>query len=105
MPDVRAGQLRTGKELREAIKLFQLYAGIQMTGVVDDETMQMMVMPRCGMPDRGRSDRAKRRKRYAIQGSVWRKKVRLNFILQSACFFCAFIQHCLCTFFHLFSRS
>ena len=75
MPDARAGQLRTNEELKEGIKMFQLYAGIPMTGVVDDKTMEMMEMPRCGMPDFGRSDRTKRRRRYAVQGTVWEKKV------------------------------
>ena len=85
MPDARAGQLRTNDELKEGIKMFQLYAGIPMTGVVDDKTMEMMEMPRCGMPDFGRSDRTKRRRRrYAVQGSVWEKKVSLQMQIPSA---------------------
>lgn len=86
MPDARAGQLRTNDELKEGIKMFQLYASIPMTGIVDDETMKMMEMPRCGMPDFGRSDRTKRRRRrYAVQGSVWKKKVSLQMQIPSAC--------------------
>jgi hypothetical protein len=78
MPDSRAGQVRTFDEVREGIKMFQLYAGIPMTGKVDDKTMEMMLLPRCGMPDFGKSDRTKRRRRYAVQGSIWRKKVSLH---------------------------
>lgn len=49
-----------------------------MTGVVDDKTMEMMEKPRCGMPDFGRTDKTKKRKkRYAVQGTVWQKKVSL----------------------------
>jgi hypothetical protein len=82
LPDTRADQLRTNKELGEGIKTFQLYAGIPVTGVVDEKTMWMMALPRCGMPDFGRSDRTKRKRRYAVQGTVWRKKVGLHLEMQ-----------------------
>jgi hypothetical protein len=82
LPDTRAGHLRTNEELREGIKTFQLYAGIPVTGVVDEKTMRMMALPRCGMPDFGRSDRTKRRRRYAVQGTVWWEKVGLHLEMQ-----------------------
>ena len=75
MPDSRAGQLRTNDEVHEGLKRFQSYAGIPMTGKVDEKTMEMMALPRCGMPDFGRSDSAKRKKRYAVQGTTWKKSV------------------------------
>ena len=78
VPDARAGQLRTNKELHDGIKMFQLYAGIPMTGVIDEKTMEMMAMPRCGMPDFGRSDSTKRKRRYAVQGTIWQKNVSLH---------------------------
>ncbi|XP_028398595.1 72 kDa type IV collagenase-like [Dendronephthya gigantea] len=74
MPDPRAGRLRSNAELREGIKMFQLYTGLPMTGVVDKKTMEMMAKPRCGMPDFGRTDSTKRRRRYAVQGTIWQKK-------------------------------
>ena len=47
------------------------------TGVLDQETKKMMEMPRCGVPDIqdiGNDANAKRKKRYALQGSKWRNK-------------------------------
>jgi hypothetical protein len=88
MPDSRAGELRTTEEVREGLKQFQLYAGIPMTGVVDDKTMEMMALPRCGMPDFGRSDRTKRRKRYAIQGTKWNKSVSKSVKCDIRAIFC-----------------
>lgn len=79
--DARAGRLRTEYEVIIAIKMFQMYAGIPMTGKVDEDTMKMVVMPRCGMSDFGPSDRTRRRRRYAIQGTTWDKK-RLTYMFQ-----------------------
>lgn len=62
--------------MKNAIKMFQAFAGIPETGEVDNKTIEMMLMPRCGMPDFKESNNTKkRRKRYSIQGSKWRKKV------------------------------
>lgn len=63
----------------DAIVNFQRFAGIPETGVVDNLTVRFMQMPRCGNKDRsgkgenGRRKR-KRRKRYALQGSKWRRQ-------------------------------
>ena len=44
------------------------------TGELDDETVELMNTPRCGVKDNvGPSDNAKRKKRYALQGSRWTK--------------------------------
>ena len=67
---------RTQKEITDAIKKFQRFAGIPMTGKVDNKTMEMVLLPRCGISDIGRS--SIRRKRYAIQGSSWDKRVRFK---------------------------
>jgi hypothetical protein len=68
-----------------AIKLFQKYAKLNQTGVLDEQTMRVMKMPRCGHPDvfdDGRFlsrrsvdivDSKFRKKRYALQGSKWPK--------------------------------
>ena len=75
--DARAGRLRTEKEVVDAIRTFQLYAGIPITGKVDEKTMEMVQLPRCGMSDFGRSDSTRRRRRrYAVQGTHWNKRVR-----------------------------
>ena len=45
-----------------------------MTGKFDDATKLQMQQPRCGLPDViGSSDSARRKRRYALQGSRWPK--------------------------------
>lgn len=62
----------------EAVTSFQRFAGIPETGSVDSLTVRYMQMPRCGNKDRsGKGEngkRRKRRKRYALQGSKWRRQ-------------------------------
>ncbi|XP_036669711.1 matrix metalloproteinase-14 isoform X5 [Drosophila suzukii] len=56
-----------------AIEEFQSFAGLNITGELDAETMKLMSLPRCGVRDRvGTGD--SRSKRYALQGSRWRVK-------------------------------
>ncbi|KQS63139.1 uncharacterized protein Dere_GG19900, isoform B [Drosophila erecta] len=56
-----------------AIEEFQNFAGLNITGELDAETMKLMSLPRCGVRDRvGTGD--SRSKRYALQGSRWRVK-------------------------------
>jgi len=60
-----------------ALRRFQSYAGIPLTGVLDTATLNMMQRSRCGVKDwnpKGSSFEdfsARRRKRYAIQGTKW----------------------------------
>lgn len=63
----------------EAVMNFQRFAGIPETGIVDGQTVKFMQMPRCGNKDmsgKGENGRRKRRrrKRYALQGSKWRRQ-------------------------------
>merc|ERR1719348_478109 len=66
----------------KAIQEFQAFAGLPQTGELDQETLQMMKLKRCGVKDiieddedSPRSRLAHRRgKRYALQGSRWRVK-------------------------------
>lgn len=60
----------------EAVTSFQRFAGIPETGSVDLLTVKYMQMPRCGNKDRsGKGENGKRRrKRYALQGSKWRRQ-------------------------------
>ncbi|XP_017061889.1 stromelysin-3 isoform X2 [Drosophila ficusphila] len=56
-----------------AIQEFQSFAGLNITGELDAETLKTMSLPRCGVRDRvGTGD--SRSKRYALQGSRWRVK-------------------------------
>lgn len=45
-----------------------------MTGELDDETLQYMSLPRCGVRDKVGFGTDNRSKRYALQGSRWRVK-------------------------------
>lgn len=56
-----------------AIKKFQKFAGLNQTGVIDEETKRMMKTPRCGHPDKLENDQNNRKRRYALQGSKWPK--------------------------------
>jgi matrix metalloproteinase-14 (membrane-inserted) len=57
-----------------AVKSFQRMANLTQTGVVDNDTMTMLLMPRCGVKDQTTfGSIAKRRKRYLVQGTKWPK--------------------------------
>lgn len=56
-----------------AIQEFQSFAGLNITGDLDDETLKLMSLPRCGVRDRVVTADS-RSKRYALQGSRWRVK-------------------------------
>lgn len=46
-----------------------MFAGLQPTGDLDAETVELMNTPRCGVKDKlGPDHVAKRKKRYALQG-------------------------------------
>ena len=53
---------------------FQEFARIDPTGILDESTMEMMKTPRCGVKDAvGKGAGARRKKRWALQGSKWKK--------------------------------
>lgn len=56
-----------------AIEEFQSFAGLNITGELDEETKKLMSLPRCGVRDRVGTGEG-RSKRYALQGSRWRVK-------------------------------
>uniref|UniRef100_T1INB6 PNPLA domain-containing protein n=1 Tax=Strigamia maritima TaxID=126957 RepID=T1INB6_STRMM len=67
------GSLITEDYIKKAVIEFQRFAGLNQTGILDNSTMTMMNMPRCGVKDKvGYGLEAKRKKRYALQGSRWR---------------------------------
>eukprot|EP00088_Acartia_fossae_P048170 TRINITY_DN5249_c1_g1_i1.p1 TRINITY_DN5249_c1_g1~~TRINITY_DN5249_c1_g1_i1.p1 ORF type:complete len:549 (+),score=103.37 TRINITY_DN5249_c1_g1_i1:35-1648(+) len=71
-------------DLGNAVEEFQKFAGIEVTGELDDLTLELMQRPRCGVKDivddtkhREKKDSEVtlfRTKRYALQGSRWRVK-------------------------------
>merc|ERR1712215_106095 len=59
--------------VEEAVKNFQEFAGLAATGELDDETITLMSLPRCGVkdviaPSSGNSSK------YQVQGSRWQKR-------------------------------
>ena len=67
------------------ISKLQRRAGINVTGVLDTETKKLLVIPRCGVTeddykgqeyDKGKGiTERRRRKRFTLQGSTWKKNV------------------------------
>ncbi|XP_067100696.1 matrix metalloproteinase-25 isoform X2 [Osmerus mordax] len=74
-PDPRTSKLQTMEGLERAIRVMQRFGGLKETGQLDSDTLQLMSVPRCSLPDIvGREDMLrKRRKRYALSGLKWDK--------------------------------
>jgi hypothetical protein len=67
---------RSNEDVVRGIRQLQGFAGLELTGKMDQETVQLVKTPRCGMPDFEPSHNMKRRKRrYALHYSVWKKHV------------------------------
>ncbi|XP_031345608.1 matrix metalloproteinase-19-like [Photinus pyralis] len=61
----------TDNEMKAALQDYQYFIGMKPTGEMDNETMDMMLRPRCGKPD----EEKERTKRYTFLGnSTWAKK-------------------------------
>ena len=68
----------TFNALDVAIRKFQKFSGLNTTGKLDNATLKMMSLPRCGHPDLLASNYLRensrtRNKRYVLQGSRWSK--------------------------------
>ena len=72
-PDPRVGKIASEADLSTSIKKLQRFGNIPETGVMDEQTKELLQTPRCGLPDFGPSDNAKRKRRFTLQGSTWKK--------------------------------
>ncbi|CAJ1080980.1 matrix metalloproteinase-25 isoform X1 [Xyrichtys novacula] len=76
-PDPRTSKLQSKEGLEKAIRVMQRFGGVAETGELDSETIKLMSMPRCSLPDIVGSEdmlrRKRRRKRYALSGLKWHK--------------------------------
>ncbi|XP_034951393.1 matrix metalloproteinase-14 isoform X2 [Chelonus insularis] len=61
-------------KMHQAIADFQSFAGLNITGTLDNDTISMMQLRRCGVKDKVGPSSDGRSKRYALQGSRWRVK-------------------------------
>uniref|UniRef100_A0A348G5Z0 Matrix metalloproteinase14 n=1 Tax=Odontomachus monticola TaxID=613454 RepID=A0A348G5Z0_ODOMO len=68
------GAFLSSEKLTAAIEEFQAFAGLNITGELNDETVKLMATPRCGVKDKVGPGADGRSKRYALQGSRWRTK-------------------------------
>lgn len=55
--------------------MLQRFAGLPETGQLDQATLKQMSQSRCGVADFGKTDNMRRKKRYTLQGTYWKKKV------------------------------
>lgn len=69
-----SGGFITQETMTKAISEFQSFAGLNVTGDLDNETSTLMSLPRCGVKDKVGASSDGRSKRYALQGSRWRVK-------------------------------
>ena len=72
--DLETGMLRTLDQLEDAVRNLQGFAGINMTGKIDQQTKKLILQKRCGVQDVSigfRNRRSVRMKRYNLQGQRW----------------------------------
>jgi len=62
------GYMDSRQDSAEALKMFQEFSGLKITGKLDKETADLMSTPRCGVEDMLTLDR------YKLIGSRWQKK-------------------------------
>ncbi|XP_061185416.1 matrix metalloproteinase-24-like [Saccostrea echinata] len=72
--DERSGSLRSPDSIKQAVRQFQRFAGLPITGILDKATVDMMGKPRCGVKDNVGNANKARRRRYALHGSKWSEK-------------------------------
>ncbi|XKL61023.1 hypothetical protein PGB90_008080 [Kerria lacca] len=70
----QSGHLMSEETMTKAIMEFQAFASLNLTGELDDDTLHMMSLPRCGVRDKVGVSTYSRSRRYALQGSRWKVK-------------------------------
>ena len=63
-------------KIPQAVSKFQKFAGLEVTGLLDKETVDMMLKPRCGVKDFIDDDEDADTPRIKVKSTLSRKKVR-----------------------------
>ena len=77
-------QLSSLQKLDHAISKFQEFAGLSVTGQLNQETVEMMKTPRCGVKDFIDEDEDADTPRIKVRGVLSRKKVCLLIFFMSS---------------------
>ena len=73
-PNPEASQLLTDMEMRRHIALMQRFSGLPVTGKLDQQTLDLLEKPRCGVPDTAEGTDRFRPSQYAIDRNIkWDK--------------------------------
>ena len=76
--DVKFGQVKSKWKLYRAVRNLQRFTGLNETGnPADPNTINMVTKQRCGFRDLGKTAQFRRKKRYSLHGTFWRKNVSL----------------------------
>ena len=78
-PDHKIGKVISMEDITAAVRQMRLFAGLNETDDIttsNPETLAFVKRTRCGVPDVSPSNNARRKRRYALQGTYWRKNVR-----------------------------
>ena len=75
LPTSSSHSMRTQRQVENALKNLQFLAQIEVTGLMDENTRDLITRPRCGVPDISgtgyRNRRHLRVRRFNIQGERW----------------------------------
>ena len=91
--DVEIGKTKLNSgTVSDAVRKLQHFAGLNETGnPLDPSTVELVTKQRCGFRDLGKTAQFKRRRRYALHGTWWRKHVSHHHVRKTEVN-CAFFQ-------------
>eukprot|EP00057_Strongylocentrotus_purpuratus_P022919 XP_011677393.1 PREDICTED: matrix metalloproteinase-17-like [Strongylocentrotus purpuratus] len=67
------GEPSTDSDIKRAVEDFQDFYSLEQTGELDKETMALLHMPRCGLPDVQADKNGRRTKRFVTTPYKWDK--------------------------------
>lgn len=71
-----SGEVKSKKILDQAVRNLQRFTGLNETGNPQDPgTIELVTKERCGFRDLGKAAEFRRKKRYVLHGTLWKKRV------------------------------